>query len=48
MVVQALTPVAALEDVVVIALKRDFVTHIHRTQGTGFAIHQHRVRTVAH
>lgn len=48
MVVQALTPVAAFKNVVLIALKSDFVIHVDRTRGTGFAIHQHRVRTVAH
>lgn len=47
MVGQALTPTAALEDIVLIALKSDFVTHTHRIQGAGFTIHQHRVRTVA-
>ena len=43
-----LAPIAALEDVVLFALKRDFVTHIHRPQGTKLTIYQHRVGTVAH
>lgn len=47
-VLLALAPIAALEDVVLIASKRDSVSHFHRPLEIKLAIQQHRVRTVAH
>lgn len=46
-VLLALAPIAALEDVVLIASKRDSVSHFHRPLEIKLAIQQHRVRTVA-
>lgn len=47
MVLVALAPAAAFEDVVLIASKRDSVSHFHRPLETKLAIRQHRVGTVA-
>lgn len=47
-VLSAPAPIAALEDVMLIALKRDCVIHIHSFQVTELTIPQHRIRTVAH
>lgn len=47
MVLSAPAPIAALEDVMLIALKRDCVIHIHSFQVTELTIPQHRIRTVA-
>lgn len=47
-VLTALAPIAAFEDVVFVACKRDCVSHFHRPPETELAIQQHRVGTVAH
>lgn len=46
-VLAALAPIAAFEDVVLIACKRDCVSRFHRPPEIELAIQQHRVGTVA-